>query len=202
MSTHFNCADIVERHLQEDGHRIWGWVMYRCTYESEDDWDEFMRRLCFYICDTLEFNNGLGLLDSLDYHIFEDKTQFDGAHPSQIREHFEQWTATAAEREQDGKGAGRSQRYQFCLHVDASALRSVIDGPSPPEDCLGDGYVNLICKRTSVPMRSEYTETPDERDLCWMRISYSGLMVTWYSKWRRDESRFHAYRQPPGVGRP
>ena len=41
-STHFNNADNIERYLQEDGHRTWGLVIYRCTYESDDDWDQVL----------------------------------------------------------------------------------------------------------------------------------------------------------------
>jgi hypothetical protein len=31
----FNDADNIERQLQEDGHKIWGWVIYGCTYKSD-----------------------------------------------------------------------------------------------------------------------------------------------------------------------
>jgi hypothetical protein len=34
--TVFNNADNVERQLQEDGHKIWGWVIYRCTYANDE----------------------------------------------------------------------------------------------------------------------------------------------------------------------
>ena len=35
--TVFNNADNVERQLQEDGHKIWGWVIYRCTYANDEE---------------------------------------------------------------------------------------------------------------------------------------------------------------------
>ncbi|KAK8204640.1 hypothetical protein M8818_005080 [Zalaria obscura] len=122
--TYHNNADNVERQLQEDGHKIWGWVIYRCTYENDREWEEFMARLRFYIRDTLEFDNGVDMLGSLDYHVFEDRTLFDNAHPSTIRDHFEEWTGTAPLREQgiEARQVERSQRYNFCLHVDQAAL--------------------------------------------------------------------------------
>jgi hypothetical protein len=35
--TTLNNADNIERQLQEDNYRIWGFVIYRCTYESETE---------------------------------------------------------------------------------------------------------------------------------------------------------------------
>lgn len=116
------------------------------------------------------------MLESLDYHVFEDRNIFDRAHPSTIREHCKQWASTAPQQEQDSEGKS-SQRYRYCLHVDQTALLSVINGPAPPEDNLGDGFVNLIC----LPgwwggMRPEHTEDRDERDNCWMRVEYSSRL--------------------------
>jgi hypothetical protein len=31
--------------LKRAGHETWGWHIYRCTYSSDDDWSEFMKRL-------------------------------------------------------------------------------------------------------------------------------------------------------------
>ncbi|GAB7352084.1 hypothetical protein MBLNU459_g2585t1 [Dothideomycetes sp. NU459] len=185
-STNFNNADNVERQLQQDGHKTWGWVIYRCTYQSDQEWEEFMKRLKYYINDTLAFENGLDLLESLNYHVFEDRTLFDGTHPSAIRQHFERWTVAAVQDEQgtDSQRYTRSQRYRYCLHVDQDSLRSVIDGPPPPEDNLSDGFVNLVSLDTSI--RPELSEGRDERDHCWMRIAYHGLMVSWYSLFRNQ----------------
>ena len=37
VKTRLNNADNIERYLQEDSHRTWGWVIYRCTYGSHDN---------------------------------------------------------------------------------------------------------------------------------------------------------------------
>src|SRR6202034_3033708 len=68
-STHNNNADNIERYLQEDGHRTWGFVIYRCTYESDDDWDRFMGLRDQIRC-TLEIYNGLDMMDSLSVTVF------------------------------------------------------------------------------------------------------------------------------------
>jgi hypothetical protein len=41
-SWHFNHADRIERQLQEDGHRRWGFVIYRTTYGNDEEWGELL----------------------------------------------------------------------------------------------------------------------------------------------------------------
>jgi hypothetical protein len=50
-------------------------------------------------------------------------------------------------------------------------------------------------------MRPEHTEGREERDLCWMRITYQDLMVGWYSQLRPQGSWGNEYRVPPEVAR-
>jgi hypothetical protein len=177
-------------------------VIYRCTYESEAEWAEFLSRLNYYIEDTLRFDNALDMQSSLNYHVFEDRESLDKAHPSTVREIFSQWAETAPQREQgEGKFAMRSQRYNYCLHVNQEALQSVIGGPAPPADNLGNGFVNLVCRRVLGGMRPENTEGREGRDLCWMRITYQDLMVGWYSQLRPQGSWGNEYRVPPEVAR-
>jgi len=200
--THFNDADNVERQLQQDNHKIWGWVIYRCTYASDDDWKEFMRRLGIWISEGLKHDGGLDMLESLDYHVFEDKAVFDGAHPSTIREHFREWTITAPQQEQ-GVAAMQSQRYNYCLHVDQASLQSILDAPAPPDyDINNGGFVNLVCLHVLGGMRPEHTEGRDQQDQCWTRIGYQDLMVTWYNLFRKQGSWFTEYRVPPEIGQP
>lgn len=202
--TTFNDADNIEKQLQEDGYKIWGWVIYRCTYESDKEWEAFMTRLRSTIHNTLEINNALDVLENLDYRVFEDKALFDKASPAGIREHFEEWTTTALHHEQGPEAvySRDSQRYNYCLHIDQAALVSVLSAPDPLEDYLSNGFVNLVCLHIRGGMRVEHTEGRDERDCCWMRISYLDLMSTWYNFFRAQGSWFAGYRVPPEVSRP
>jgi hypothetical protein len=91
----------------------------------------------------LEIYNGLDMMDSLSITVFEDRSILDGASTSVVvREHFKQWAATAPQQEQ-GTGPALSQRYRYCVQVDAVALESVIhDAPSPPQpDTISDGFM-------------------------------------------------------------
>lgn len=71
--TYFNRADDIGRYLQEDGHRVWGCIIYRCTYENDDDWDDFTKHLNYRSRRTMAFYNSLDMMDSLSMTIFEDK---------------------------------------------------------------------------------------------------------------------------------
>ncbi|KFZ18150.1 hypothetical protein V501_01344 [Pseudogymnoascus sp. VKM F-4519 (FW-2642)] len=123
---------------KEDGHRTWGFVIYRCTYDSDDDWNKFMGLLRRHIRRSFEFYNRLDIMDSLSLTIIEDKSIFDDASTSFVRKHFKQWAATAPEQEQGvGIGPGLSQRYRYCIQVDDYALESIMEDEN-------DGYVNLI----------------------------------------------------------
>ncbi|KAJ5457225.1 hypothetical protein N7530_012499 [Penicillium desertorum] len=133
-SAQFNNADQIEQFLHEDGHRAWGFVIYRCTYESNTDWEEFMRRLLANTEETLEGEGGLDLLDNLAVTVFEDSS-FDGAATAVVRNHFKRWAATAAQQEQ-GIGPGMSERYLYCIQVTQDVLDSVLADE--------EGFVRLI----------------------------------------------------------
>lgn len=135
--------------------------------------------------------------------MFEDREHFDGARPFVIRGHLSQWAANAPQEEQGkGKFARHSQRYNYCLHVDQDALQSIINGPAPPADNLGNGFVNLVCRKILGGMRPQHISGRDEKDHCWMRITYQDLIATWYNQFRTQGSWGTECRVPPEVARP
>ena len=208
--THLNTADNIERFLQEDCHHTWGFVIYRCTYESDNAWDQFMDRLRYQIQRGLQTYNGLDMMDSLSITVIEDRSLLDDASTSVVREHFKQWAATAPQQEQ-GTGPGLSQRYRYCVQVDADALESVVDdGSETPEiDIMTDGFVNLIWKDWAPellrpnPRFSEPEEEPIEgctlHDVGWMMVAWQSLMVDRYYYLREYDDWNREYRRPPEV---
>ena len=196
--TSFNTADNIERYLREDGHRTWGFVIYRCTYDSDDDWNKFMEHLRHQIRDALEFYNGLDIMDSLGLTVIDDRSILDDASTSFVREHFKQWAATAPEQEQGvGIGPGLSQRYRYCIQVDDFALESIIEDEN-------DGYVNLIQKdwEPHTADAREPAEDPIEdctlHDVGWMMVAYRDVMVDMYYQ-LRGYNWHTEYRRPPKV---
>jgi hypothetical protein len=141
------------------------------------------------------------MMETLDCHVFDDRDTFEAASPVTVREHFEKWVQGAPECEQ-GVPAMRSQRYNFCVHVDEKALQSIISQSPPPEDTLGIGYVNLVCLEILGGVRAEYETENTELDRCWMRVTYQDLMPTWYNLFRTQGAWFTEYREPPLVATP
>ena len=201
--------------MREDGHSKWGWIIYRCTYDSDEQWQAFLERFGYYVHATLVFHNGQNLESSLDIQVLQERELFDGATPDDVRQYFKQWADVASEQEQ-GRPAGRAQRYRYCLHVDQEAVESVLAGPEPPGDELGGGYVNIVMippgcgtEIDSPEEEAEATELEGDEgddepqlDPAYMRISYADLLVTWYNLFRSEGAWETEYRQPPEIGRP
>lgn len=214
--------------MQADGHRTWGYVIYRTTYSSDDDWAEFLRRLRFHMEETFDTYNGRDILDLFTLTVFSDPSLFDGADTPTIRAHFRQWAETAFRAEQqqqrpqdDSAGAeekqarmGLSPRYPFCVLVDAAALRSVVnDAPAPPAiDLSKKGWVKLVNK-SWIPREEEPGARPDpnvdepvegvaERDVGWMKCPYQYVMTEYYSGNEGLNGWRAEYCRPPKVAGP
>lgn len=67
-----NAADRLEKLLDEDGFKKWGFVICRCTYQNNTDWENFMARFVCAVPEYLEFYNGLDLLDKFTPTVLED----------------------------------------------------------------------------------------------------------------------------------
>ncbi|KAH0367124.1 hypothetical protein KCU65_g4898, partial [Aureobasidium melanogenum] len=158
MSFRANVADQIERALQADGHRIWGFVVYRCTYDNDEEWQFCMRHLREQARHSMKYYNGLDMLDDKYFRltVIEDRSKLDGADYSVIRQHFREWRIEALHREQGSHEeiesrrqepvpwyGGLAVRYRFCLFIDAASLRSIVERGHEP--CInGDGpWVNL-----------------------------------------------------------
>lgn len=223
MSWESNDADLIERQLQDDRHRSWGFVIYRTTYTSDDDWAEFLRRLCFRMEAKFDRYNGRDILEKFALTVFEDRSLFDGASTDTIRRHFQQWSVSTYRTEQrlEGseagsgggssfRGIGRSPRYLFAIQVDAEALHSVVhDAPAPPWiDVTTNGCVKLIDKSWYLGRSErmlagadpfEPIEGVTEEDVGWAKVPYQDVMTEWYTKCRSANNWGLNYRRPPVV---
>lgn len=211
FSTGLNTADHIERYLQEDGHNTWGFVIYRCTYDSDDEWNEFMDRLRYRIRQTLEFYNGLDLMESLGLNVIEDREKLDDVEASVLPEHFKTWAESAPQREQGSAQASEtqvwgSQRYLYCMLVDAEALESVVhwvEAP-PASDTRIEGFVKIV-SRYWEPYGARDRDPPHEPiegctedDVGWMMVDYSDVVVFYRLLYHRN-SWYIVYKRPPNV---
>jgi hypothetical protein len=97
-----NTADQIEDRLREDGHRIWGFVVYRCTYRDDAAWGLCLERLNASIRKSMRFYNGLDLLDEDRFRltVFDNASEFDGVGAPVVRRHFREWRKRALREEQ------------------------------------------------------------------------------------------------------
>lgn len=129
--------------LKRAGHETWGWRIYRCTYNSDDDWTEFMKQLKNIFQQMLD---DYGATDDQAkqqiWTVVEDRERLENATKSDVRRMFKDWVNSpeAAAEQPNAKGplsrVGMA-RYLYCMHVDEESLRSVLDDSD-------DWHVNII----------------------------------------------------------
>ena len=214
ISTRNNDADEIERQLQEDGHRTWGYVIYRTCYKTttDEDWAEFLKRLRWQMERKFDYFNGRDILDLFTLTVIDDR-ELDGADTATIREHFRQWCITAPQSEQStGDGseirAGQSPRYRYAIQADFESLQSVVfDASAPPAlDISKKGWVKLITAswRAVLPPETlqEYFEPLEgvvQNDVGWMKIPYQQVMTQYYAEACDLNFWPISYRRPPFV---
>lgn len=148
--------------LERSGHDTWGWVVFRCTYVSDPEWSRFMDRLKAVTEEALEFygKSTWPFAKQQVWTVVEDPARLENASKSEVRDLFNAWVASDdAAAEQPGKKGPHTlsgmTRYCYCMHVDETSLRSVLDDAR-------DWHVNIINK-TWIP-EDEEDPAGDERD--------------------------------------
>lgn len=58
-----NSASRLQEKLDEAGHHVWGFVVYRCTYSDDAAWEECLRRLELCARRGMHFYEALDLFD-------------------------------------------------------------------------------------------------------------------------------------------
>lgn len=212
--------------------RRWGFVIYRCTYGDDVAWSRFLDHLNKrkdYVLEDCYCTPELAA--SIDWNVQEDPA-LDGASKDEVRRRFKQWVASDACRTEfpADMDASRLQcllaenpRYNYCIHVDADSLDSVINrGPPPTEpDMENISYVNLIraddawealdfdrcdwSRRKLVPDQEEdpFDEGEPEvegsrlSDVGWMKVSPDGLVPGVYDILTRSAMWDVFYCRPP-----
>ncbi|KAK7962860.1 uncharacterized protein PG986_003685 [Apiospora aurea] len=152
LSTTLNAADKIERHLRADGHRIWGFVVYRCTYTSDTAWDLCIERIHASVRKSMDIYNGHDMLREGCFRltVISDASTLDGASTQIVRRQFKEWCARMLHEEQGSQeeiqtrqqqaspwDRGWPVRYGFCIQIDEASMRSIISDEDEP-------WVNII----------------------------------------------------------
>lgn len=148
----------------------WGFVMYRCTYSSQEKWDKFVALAKQDARDYFERHGmeDLSVYDKMSWTIIEDAETLDGASILDTSRKFREWVGTDRREEMQGSVFTDTwhyaPRYHYFIHVDEESLESVVDDDKAREP---SGYFCTIVRESSVMIREEEREAgeiPDDQD--------------------------------------
>ncbi|KAF1989965.1 hypothetical protein K402DRAFT_244391 [Aulographum hederae CBS 113979] len=177
-----NHSTSVLKTLGEPPDDWWGFLVYRTTYESEDDWTAF-KECCRTLCEKLFLTEPNGQEARRKVKLeFAEVQSLEGASYKQVQETFQ----THCKENGWVCGYGRNER---CVKVDARSLRSVVHPDS------GDpAYVIALDRECTV--QSEYfdddgqsipsplgdaQEEEDIAEYAVLNVLFSALLTEFYS---------------------
>ncbi|KKZ59919.1 hypothetical protein EMCG_05305 [[Emmonsia] crescens] len=162
----------IEESLKDDKlktDKTWGFVVYRCTYNDEDAWQEMLDLICSHMEGYLMMEGGEEFWDRHELIVMDDKAQLDGVSSHVVRDHFNRFVQNEmdklpklpeSEREEESirKQIVSTTRYNFCLFVDDISLESIKHMTEP--------VIKLLCREWGpLPAQErEYTVHPDFED--------------------------------------
>jgi hypothetical protein len=125
----------------------WGFVIYRCTYKSQEKWTRFIDLVKQETRDYLGVEH-VSIYDKIDWTVIEDAEALEGASIIDTSRMFLAW--------RDGDGKSEKQvgpRYHYFMHVDEESLESVVDDEKAKD--RNTGYFCKIVYPSSVMNREE-----------------------------------------------
>ena len=151
----------LESKLKANRHDSWGWVIYRCTYSSDNDWATFMEKLKTETHSMLDdYGATEAIASQLVWTVIDDREKLENASKSDVRRMFSEWTSSPeAAAEQPNTwlhpSETRMARYRYCIHVDETSLRSVLDGSE-------DWHLNLVDRSWISEAEQSDEEDPED----------------------------------------
>ncbi|KAF2224011.1 hypothetical protein BDZ85DRAFT_95913 [Elsinoe ampelina] len=208
-------AEYAREIVEEEG--VWGFIIYRCSYKSDDEWSRFLKILNDHVRESLEADDEdyLDLMDTLDWAI-QEKPELEGASKELVRRRFHEWASKHSELS--------SPRANFCVMVDQDCIDATLAAPAPPEyDSENKAFVYIIDKnwrqkyfdgsyedkvdRAAEGERQAADEGFDPLDGCrmddvgWMKLAISHVAPRAFSI-LDDPGWEGVYRRPPVVVKP
>ncbi|KAK4103540.1 hypothetical protein N658DRAFT_484458 [Parathielavia hyrcaniae] len=109
----------------------WGFVLFRCTYRSQEKWEKFLALVQKHARERFEEAGLMDVYARVRWAVFEDAAGLDGVDIAETSRRFVDWV----ERGPGGKERSAltppvlsgAPRYEFFLHVDEESLESVVD---------------------------------------------------------------------------
>ncbi|KAI7203894.1 hypothetical protein KC316_g962 [Hortaea werneckii] len=173
----------------------WGFVIYRCTYRDNQDWERFKAIVHRRTQEDMADSDVPEIANSLEWTFVDDRDSLEGASKDNLRARHKAWAAKAfrAENPRAVYDTSDSPRYRYFIQVDEEALQSVMSAPEC--DMLGEGSVDFVDSQWE-PMGEGEDEDEDEceedretfdpiegcaeENVGWMKIAAVMIDATWY----------------------
>ncbi|KAH7166405.1 hypothetical protein EDB81DRAFT_918820 [Dactylonectria macrodidyma] len=113
----------IIRDMQEIGFQKWGFVIYRCAYADNAQWESYLEFFKASVKQELEALELSSLLwKYLEWTIVEDRQSLDGASKQRVRDEFTHWAIDRARIEPD---IAETPRFRYCIYIDQKCLDTV-----------------------------------------------------------------------------
>ncbi|KAF4550403.1 Hypothetical protein D9617_17g046710 [Elsinoe fawcettii] len=146
-------AEYARGMVEDEG--VWGFIIYRCAYKSDEEWSRFLQVLNDNVRESLEAEDEefLDLMDSLDWDVQNDP-ELENASKGEVRRsayalvnrpypkliiyrRFQRWATEHSDLS--------SPRSNFCIMVDQDCIDATLSAPAPPDyDSEHKAFVYLI----------------------------------------------------------
>ncbi|KAL9060887.1 MAG: hypothetical protein Q9162_000331 [Coniocarpon cinnabarinum] len=185
--------------LQAYGHSKWGFVIYRTSYTPASDamWPRFQAILIQRARNVILDSDTPQLLDHLDYKFISDPARIDGTDPITLQRIHAEWRISPDAQAEQPEGSAQVwpsdiPRYKHCLLADEDVMRSVTEGPQPPDlDIDGKSYVKFLhCDWVN----------EDAKEGSWMLLASWLAATEAYDVFHdNDANWYNLWRKPPEV---
>jgi hypothetical protein len=211
--------DRIEQYLRGMKHTTWGFVIYRSTYTSDNEFASFIASIRTSVSASIVDDGAetSPTAQQLSWKIIEDQSRLDGASKAEVRRLFDEWcrsTELAAEQPEALHPVAESQnaRYRFCVQIDKASLDSFKTDR--------DLWVNLIMRRWPYgPDEDENANDDDqeedeeeeeddglekiegstEEDVGWCKVRTISLQPSCFSNLCGPNAWYLVYQRPPLV---
>ncbi|KAF7190961.1 hypothetical protein HII31_08120 [Pseudocercospora fuligena] len=213
-----DCGAILrELHKHHDGK--FGYVIYRITYDNNEEWEHFMERLWEFAAAALEFAlRGHEVEDRFEWDVRDDAAVLSGATKSEVRRLFMDWVDSV-------DGHRGMPRYRHCIYADQEVVDAVLSGEPPwtenPDDVFHPrAFVKIVDSLHEDHLRQDAEHETDSEQRAKMNAGDEGYPdlegckrrdVGWYKQSARflvprayhllmNDGWYQAYRRPPAIG--
>jgi hypothetical protein len=150
-------AHTIQEALEKHRLSCWGFVLFRCTYRSQEKWEMFVALVQGHARDSFERAGLMDVYARMRWTVFEDAAALDGASIGETSRRFIEWVEPGPGAQElvgsvfaPTRAQAGTPRHAFYLHVDEESLESVVDDAKAREE---GGYFTKVVYAENVMLQ-------------------------------------------------